>query len=75
MGAPIEGRYANYFEIGFTASELLLDFGQMDPQTEAVLIHTRIVTTPPCGKALLAMLADAMRKYEQAMNDLQGGET
>ena len=65
MATPGERRYANYFEIGYTASEVFFDIGQFDPQTEAVIRHTQIVTTPASARTFHQMLGDALRQYEE----------
>jgi hypothetical protein len=57
-----EGRYANYFQIGFNAHEFVIDFGQQylpDPER----IHTRIVTSPSSARTLAALLADTLQRY------------
>jgi hypothetical protein len=64
MGTPLEGRYANYFELGFTASEFLLDFGQFDQDTESAIRHTRIITNPTSARVFLKMLADVVAESE-----------
>jgi Protein of unknown function (DUF3467) len=64
MGEPLEGRYANYFELGFTAFEFILDFGQFDQETGAVVRHTRIITNPASAKVLLDMLRDLVSEYD-----------
>ncbi len=60
---PLEGRYANYFEVGYNAFEFILDFGQRYP--EGAKSHTRIVTSPVYAKAFLETLRDSVSKYEQ----------
>jgi hypothetical protein len=64
MAAPLEGRYANYFELGFTAFEFLLDFGQFDQDTESAIRHTRIITNPTSARVFLNMLAEVVAEYE-----------
>ncbi len=59
-----EGRYANYFSVGYNAVEILLDFGQFYPETGAPRIHTRIVTTPIYARALLDTLRTSLEGYE-----------
>jgi hypothetical protein len=59
-----EGRYANHFELAFTESEFLLDFGQSYDREKEPLIHTRIILTPLSAKALFAMLHDLLEQYE-----------
>ena len=61
---PGTGRYANYFEIGYSAFEVLLTFGQRYSETGAHTCHTMIVTTPSYAKTLLEMLHRSMREFE-----------
>jgi hypothetical protein len=65
-GAFLEGRYANYFEIGHNAFEFLLDFGQMYLEGPEARMHTRIVTSPIFAKKLAETLNRALCQYEQA---------
>ena len=60
-----EGRYANYFEVGHNAFEFYVDFGQYDPQSEKVQMHTRIVTSPVYGKLLGETLASSVQSFER----------
>jgi hypothetical protein len=59
-----KGIYANYFEVGHTAFEFVLDFGESyasrDPRC-----HTRIVTSPTYAQALLATLSKAVGDYQE----------
>ena len=74
MGEPLEGRYANYFELGFTAFEFLLDFGQFDEDSESAIRHTRIVTNPTSAKVFLKMLLEAVAEYEAKVGPIEGAE-
>ena len=40
----IEGRYANYFKVGYNAFEFVLDFGQYYPETEKAELEKELVT-------------------------------
>ncbi len=62
---PLEGRYANYFEVGYNTYEFILDFGQRYSESEDAKSHTRIVTSPVYAKAFLETLRDSVSKYEQ----------
>ncbi len=62
---PLEGRYANSFQVGHNAFEFLLDFGQVSSESEQVQFHTRIITGPVYAKALLATLQESIERYEQ----------
>jgi len=55
--------YANYFEVGHTAFEFVIEFGETytsRPDT----CHTRIVTSPVYALELLEVLERAVRRYE-----------
>ena len=60
----LEGRYANYFKVGYNAFEFVLYFGQYYSEDEGAQLHTRIVTGPSYAKALLEFLQDCIDKYE-----------
>jgi len=61
----LEGRYANYFKVGYNAFEFILDFGQFYPEGEEPKMHTRIVTNPVYAKALLETLKESVDQYGQ----------
>ena len=61
---PLEGHYANYFEIGHNASEFVLDFGQRYPGNARISYPIRIVTGPVFAKALLMTLEESINRYE-----------
>ena len=61
----LEGRYANFFQVGHTAFEFLLDFGQLYPDGADEQLHTRIVTSPSYAKELLRLIRDSIEQYEQ----------
>jgi len=59
------GRYANYFELGYTQFEIILAFGQCFENAPAAPCHTRIITSPTYAKTLLDLLQQCLREYEQ----------
>ena len=61
----LEGRYANYFEIGHNAYEFLCDFGQAYEGGEKAQIHTRIIIGPKYAQALCKLLGESIDRYEQ----------
>jgi hypothetical protein len=61
----LEGRYANYFQVGHNAFEVLLDFGQFYPEYAAAQFHTRIITSPAYAKVLSETLRGSIDQYEQ----------
>jgi hypothetical protein len=61
---PPLARYVNYFEVGHNAYEFLVDFGQYQPETEGVVLHTRIALGPTHAKLLTSMLSKALECHE-----------
>ena len=53
----LEGRYANYFKVGFNDYEVIIDFGQHHGEEEATM-HTRIIINRAYMEALVSMLKD-----------------
>jgi hypothetical protein len=64
-GVPPKGVYANYFEVGQTAFEFVIDFGQQYRGQTPAACHTRIVTSPTYALALLETLSQAVADYSQ----------
>jgi hypothetical protein len=62
----IEGRYANYFEIGNNAFEFFLDFGQTYSDEPGFKKHSRIIINPLYVKILLEVLQESMAQHEQS---------
>jgi hypothetical protein len=63
-----KGVYANYFEVGHTAYEFVIDFGQTYANKEACC-HTRIVTSPTYARALLHTLSDSIQEYSDRFGE------
>jgi Protein of unknown function (DUF3467) len=62
----LQGRYANFFRVGYNAFEVLIDFGQLYAGSEDAQVHTRIVTSPAYAKALSQTLVRSLRDYERS---------
>ena len=60
-----ERRYANYFEVGNNPFEFYVDFGQYDPQSEKLEMHTLIVTNPAYAKMLAKTLSSSVESFER----------
>lgn len=71
----LEGRYANYFKVGYNAIEFLLDFGQYYPEGREAQLYTRIIINPIYAKALLKILSESIDQYEQAFGVISQEET
>ncbi len=68
-----EARYANYFNVGHNAFEVVLVFGQFYEGNSKPQLHTRIVTGPAYAKKLLEVLSDALQRYEAAFGPIRAG--
>jgi hypothetical protein len=61
----VEGRYSNYFKVGYNAFEFVIDFGQSYSENDQTELCARIVTGPVYAKTLLSILQSAIDCYEQ----------
>ena len=61
---PLEAKYANYFQIGQNALEVVIEFGQLYSGDPEPLLHTRIVTNPMYAKDLLNLLQKAIEEFQ-----------
>ena len=52
--------YTNYFQIGTTANEVVLEFGQFHRGETHPRIHTRLVTHPAYAKEFLRTMMEAL---------------
>jgi len=64
-GEKLEGRYANYFKVGYNAFEFILDFGQLYSERNDVKFFTRIIANPISAKNLIEVLQESIAQYEQ----------
>ena len=55
----LHAQYANLFRVGRNAYELVIDFGQVNPEGTAEAFHTRIITAAANGNALAELLSAA----------------
>jgi hypothetical protein len=62
--SPPEGRYANYFQIGFNAYEFVIDFGVMYPP-DPERFHTRIVTNTGAARDLSESLERSLEDHDR----------
>jgi len=75
---PVEGRYANYFKVGYNAFEFVIDFGQLypagEPGDKEAQFHTRIITAPVYARALVETLQDSIEQYAQSFGEIHNEE-
>lgn len=67
----LEGRYANYFKVGYNAFEFVIDFGQSYSESGHKELCTRIVTGPVYAKNLLNTLQRAIDRYKQDFGEIE----
>ena len=66
-----KGLYANYFEVGHTAFEFVIEFGDTYANSGGSC-HTRIVTSPTYAKVFLDTIRDSIAQYEAAFGPIEG---
>jgi len=72
---PHEARYVNYFNVGYNAFEVVVEFGQSYEGQAEPLFLARMVTTPVYAKRLLLLLDDSLNRYEQQFGSIPQGDT
>lgn len=73
-----ESQYVNHFQVGHNAFEFILEFGQVPPGGETVVVRSRLITSPVSAKLLSTLLIDSVGRYEAtygAIADADGAET
>ena len=67
------GHYANFFKVGYTSCEFLLEFGQLFPEvgSTAPVLHTRIISSPPYVKALIDTLDRTIKQFESEYGSIR----
>jgi hypothetical protein len=67
----LEGRYANYFKVGYNAYEFVIDFGQFYEGNKGAELYTRVITSPLYAKALLKTLSASIQNYEDSFGPIK----
>lgn len=67
----LEATYANLAVITHTASEIIVDFARVLPNTPKAKVYSRIITTPMHAKLLLRALNDNLNKYEEQFGEIK----
>jgi len=70
-GRYLEGRYANYFEVGHNAFEFVLDCGQIYGPEGLPHFHTRLVIVPTHVVELLGLLGRSVAQYESTIGPIR----
>lgn len=69
----VEGRYANYFEVGSNHFELVIDCGQFYAGCSAPIMHTRIITSPAYAHGLIESLTEALARPSKGRKEEEPG--
>jgi hypothetical protein len=67
----LDATYSNFAVITHTASEVILDFARVLPNTPKGKVYARIVTTPTNAKLLLRALGENLAKYEAQYGEVR----
>jgi len=67
----LDAIYANFALITHTASEIIVDFARVLPNTPKAKVYARIVTTPMHAKLLLRALGENLEKYEAKFGEIR----
>ena len=67
----LEATYANFALITHTASEIIIDFARVLPNTPQAKVYARIINTPMHAKLLLRALSDNLEKYEAQFGEIK----
>ena len=67
----LEATYANFALITHTASEIIIDFARVLPNTPQAKVYARIINTPMHAKLLLRALTENLEKYEAQFGEIK----
>ena len=73
LGGEPESRYANYFNAGHNAFEVILEFAQFYEGDIHPRVHTRIITSPAYARTFLDVLKDSLERYESVYGPIASG--
>ena len=67
----LDAIYANLALITHTASEVIIDFARVLPNTPKAKVYARIINTPMHAKLLLRALSENLEKYEAQFGEVK----
>jgi len=70
----LEGKYANYINVGHNAYEFLFDFGQSFSENDEAELSVRVITSPFYAKAFLTTLKESIAAYERTYGTIEKDE-
>lgn len=69
-----DGIYSNFAIISHSASEFVLDFVRIMPNTPKAKVKSRVIMSPAHAKLLMTALQENVRKYEQQFGRIDGSQ-
>lgn len=70
----LEGKYANFINVGHNAYEFLFDFGQSFSENDEAELSVRVITSPFYAKAFLTTLKESIAAYERTYGTIEKDE-
>jgi hypothetical protein len=67
----LEAIYSNFALITHSASEIIIDFARVLPNTPTARVYARIINTPLHAKLLLRALQENLDKYESQFGEIK----
>ncbi|RLC93629.1 MAG: DUF3467 domain-containing protein [Chloroflexi bacterium] len=67
----LDAVYSNLALITHSASEIIIDFARVLPNTPQAKVYARIITTPLHAKLLLRALNENLEKYETQFGEIK----
>ena len=67
----LDAIYANLALITHSASEIIIDFARVLPNTPKAKVYARIINTPLHAKLLLRALSENLEKYEAQFGEIK----
>ena len=71
LPADLEATYVNVALISHSASEIIIDYARVMPNTSISKIHARIVMTPMNAKLLYRALGENLKNFEAKYGEIQ----
>ncbi len=69
--SDLDAVYSNLALITHSASEIIIDFARVLPNTPRAKVYARVITTPLHAKLLLRALEENLEKYEAQFGEIK----
>ena len=68
--AHADGIYSNFAFLHQSPAEFIVDFARVMPGVPRAKVHSRIIMTPRAAKAVLRMLEENVKRYEEQNGEI-----